>query len=369
MPRHMFFLCFMLASLMLAPSASAMPKSPAELARFNSKLMQTSVTYGSIPSLYRPLYGRVLDADLSMDKEDPVFIVIFPTGPRIYPQRIMVWHMVVNELIDDLAYAVTYCPITGTLAAYDAHMNGANLLFDAEGRLYDGNAVLIDRNTGSLWLQILGMAFEGPLTGRGMPLLPVFWTTWQYARSFYADAPVLLPPQGSRRAYARDPYGSYAKKGTYYDNDILIYPVSRLDRRLPRKTPMLGLEYQGTFLGVDIGYVKKKGVVNFFLGETPMVAVHDRKLNVIRVFNRQIWEKPSLFIIQNSRLTDIATRSLWDISTGKAVEGNMMGASMTQYYGIYSMWFSWYDINPETYVIPGPGEVPADVLNVTPLDK
>ena len=350
-------------------TAQAIPKSPTDLQRITEKLLETSVTYGSIPSLYRPQYGRVMDADLAMDRNDPVFIVEFPTGPRIYPQRFMVWHMVVNELIDDRAYTVTYCPITGTLAAYDASMGGGNLLFDAEGRLYDGNAVLIDRNTGSLWLQLLGMAFDGPLRGRGMPLLPVYWTRWQAAKTVYPQAPVLAAPQGSRRPYARDPYGNYLKKNTYYDNDTLIYSVRFLDRRLPRKNPVLGLEVSGILLAVDISYVKKHGAVNFFLGETPLLAVYDAKLQVVRVFNRQIWAKPSLFVMQHGALTDIATNTRWDASSGRAVQGNMAGASMRQYFGIYSMWFAWYDQNPETILIPGPGEVPRDVLHTPPLDS
>ena len=199
---------------------SARPQNLRQLSEITNKLTETSVSYGAIPALYRPRYDRVQDADLNMSQEDVVFVVMLPGGPRIYPQRFMVWHQVVNELIDDVAYAVTYCPITGTLMAYNASMNGLNLIFDLEGRLYDGNSVLIDRNSGSLWLQETGMAFDGPLLGRGMPTIPVFWTTW--------------------------------------------------------------------------------------------------------------------------------------------------GASMKQYFGGYSMWFAWYSLNPETFVIPGPGEVPADLLSLTP---
>lgn len=194
-----------------ATPLSARPQNLRQLSEITNKLTETSVSYGAIPALYRPRYDRVQDADLNMSQEDVVFVVMLPGGPRIYPQRFMVWHQVVNELIDDVAYAVTYCPITGTLMAYNASMNGLNLIFDLEGRLYDGNSVLIDRNSGSLWLQETGMAFDGPLLGRGMPTIPVFWTTWGAARRVYPDAPVLAQPRGSR-PYGRDPYGSYLKK-------------------------------------------------------------------------------------------------------------------------------------------------------------
>lgn len=30
------------------------------------------------------------------------------------------------------------------------------------------------------------------------------------------------------------------------------------------------------------------------------------------------------------------------------------------------MWFAWYSLNPETLVIPGPGEVPAKLLSLNP---
>ena len=44
----------------------------------------------------------------------------------------------------------------------------------------------------------------------------------------------------------------------------------------------------------------------------------------------------------------------------------MQGASMKQSFGVYSMWFAWYSLNPETFVIPGPGEVPAELLSLNP---
>ena len=119
-------------------------------------------------------------------------------------------------------------------------------------------------------------------------------------------------------------------------------------------------------MAVDIAYVKKKGAVNFFLGPSALLAVHDPQLDVVRIYNRQIWAEPFLFVSQYGRLMDINTRSVWDPATGKALDGNMRGASMKQYFGGYSMWFAWYSLNPETLVIPGPGEVPADLLSLTP---
>lgn len=354
--------CCLLALCLWAATPLARPGSMEELAKITDRLLSTGVGYGSIPALFRPDYDRVADATLSSSDDETVFVVMLPDGPRIYPQRILVWHQIVNEVVDDVAYAITYCPTTGTLMAYDASMGGLNLIFDLEGRLYDGNSVMIDRNSGSLWLQETGMAFEGPLMGRGLPFLPVFWTTWGAARRTFPDAKVLARP-GGNRPYGRDPYGSYQREDTYYHNDRLIYPVQRLDRRFHRKTPMLCLEYEGSLLAIDVGYVRRKGAVNFFVGPHALLAAYDPKLGVVRVFNRSVWAEPFLFVARHGRLLDLSTRSLWDPATGRAVEGSMKGASMPQFYGGYSMWFAWYSMNPETLTVPGPGEVPENLLS------
>lgn len=366
--------CLLALLVILASFASskvsARPQNLGQLADITRYLVDVPMP-GAIISLYRPGYESVGEADLKMTHNEVAFVVMFPDGPRIYPQRYLVWHQVVNELFNDHAYAVTYCPITGTLMAYDASMQGLNLIFDVEshtgtngtaGFLYDGNSVLIDRNSGSLWLQEMGMAFDGPLLGRGMPTIPVFWTTWGAASRVFPNAPVLAKPRG-KRPYGRDPYGSYLKKDTYYDNDILAYQPRWLDRRFHRKTPMLCLEYDNFLLAVDIGYVKKKGVVNFFLGPAPLLAVHDKRLDVVRIYSRQVWAEPFLFVMKDGQLMDLNTRSNWDVVTGKATSGNLRGASMKEFFGVYSMWFAWYSLNPETLVIPGPGEVPENLLS------
>lgn len=367
-------LCLPVLTLFCAPGKSlARPMSLAELAE--TMLHVTPVPMpGAISALYRPIFDTVYESELKLSPSEIVFVAMLPEGPRIYPQQYLVWHQVINELVDDHAYAMTYCPITGTLACYDARIEGVNLIFDVEGHetqdgfftfLYDGNTIMVDRNTGSLWLQETGMAFDGPMLGRGMATLPVYWTTWNQAKKVFPDAPVMARPRGMR-PYGRDPYGSYDRKDSYYHNDDLAYPVRRTDRRLPRKTPMLGLELDNYLLAVDIEYVKEKGAVNFFMGRYPLLAVFDPVLGVVRIYDRQVWAEPFLFVLRNGRLTDLTSHTVWDPSTGMAIEGNLKGAEMRQYFGIYTMWFAWYSINPETLVIPGPGEVDEALLTTRP---
>ncbi len=344
-------------------SSFAMPRTNEELKHIFDTLTQTPVEYGSIPALYNPELITVSDANNSLDKTDQVFLVAYPNGEiRVYPQRIMVWHEVVNELIDGQSYAVTYSPISGCFASYESTLNGTNLMFDVDGRLYNNNSVLRDRNTGSLWLQITGVAFEGPLKGRGLKLLPIIWTNWEKARTAFPNAKVMTKPLNTQRSYGRDPYGSYEPGVvSYYQNETIHFQVSKYDKKFKPKNEIIGIEYKNLFLSIDIDYVKKEGFVNFFVGPYPLLAVHDKYLDIIRVFTRNVWDQATLFNVVNGQLVDIDTNTVWNMD-GIAVDGKLKGASLEQLFGIYSFWFVWSAINNDTITVPGESMVPKSAL-------
>ncbi|MCH5276295.1 MAG: DUF3179 domain-containing protein [Desulfovibrionaceae bacterium] len=352
-----------LASVMAPQFADAMPHTLKELRAMTDQLIKTGLVHGDIPSLNSPAFVEVREASMGLEANDPVFVVPLPDGVRIYPQKILVWHEVVNEVIKGEPFCISYCPLSGCLAVYAARANNQNLILDAEGRLFNSNAVLIDRNTGSLWSQMLGVAIDGPLTGTGLRILPCYWSNWGHAREFYSDAKVLQTPRGGWRNYNRDPYGSYLTPDNYYDDERILYPLTRLDSRLPAKTQILGLEIDNNFMAVDVNYIRKVKVANFYSGLTPLVAIYDSRLDVARVFERSVWEghSPALFVWQDGVLRDIQTRSEWDMD-GRCVRGNLEGASMEQKFGIYAFWFAWAAFNPETELVPGPTVVPDSAL-------
>lgn len=344
--------------------AHALPKTQAELREIFDGLTKTSIKHGDIPALFNPPTITVNDASNVYEDEEPMLLVAFPDGIgiRMYPQSTLVWHEVVNEYLRSRPYCVTYSPISGSFAAYESSVDNVDLIFDSEGRLYNNNSVLIDRNTGSLWLQLPGIAFDGPLAGKGLKQLPVLWTDWAHARKAFPKAQVVSRPRGTSRQYGKDPYGSYHAKDSYYQSDIIYYPLSRLlDRRLPPKTPVVGLEVENLFFAVDIGYVKKARSVNFFLGPLALLAVYDDAVGSVRVFKRNVWGEVALFRMENKQLVDIETGSKWNMD-GLAVAGNLKGASLDAVFGVYAFWFAWAAMYPDTAVVPGPTVVPDSAL-------
>ncbi len=361
---RVFALFAFLAALILSTaSVQAMPRTMKELSEIASRLHKTGLAHGDIPSLNSPDFLPLNEGGMNLEPNDPVFVVPLPDGVRIYPQRIMVWHEVVNELIRGVPYCISYSPVSGSLAVYESRVGSQNLIFDAEGRMYNSNTVLIDRNTGSLWPQMLGMAVEGPLAGSGMRIRPCYWTAWKFARATFPDAKVLATPRGNWRNYNRDPYGSYLTPGNYYDNDKILYPMTAIDNRMPPKTRILGLEVDANLVALDIDAVRKARVVNFYVGLAPLAAIYDSRLDVIRVFDRDIWEgrTPALFAVKNNVIHDVQTRSVWNMD-GVCQDGNLKGARMEQRFGMYAFWFAWSAFHPETDTVPGPSVVPDSAL-------
>lgn len=351
------------ALLCLAVPAAAGPRTDDDLKQLAGQLLETGVKPDAIPALYRPEYTTTISAALSLEDPEPVFVVRLPDGPRIYPQRIMVWHEVINEVVGDATFCITYSPLTGVLAAYRGQAGRFMTTFGVDGRLLYNNTVLFDRASGSLWSQLLGIAIDGPLRGKVLQRIPAWWTTWGLARAALPDARVLATPTAIRRSYGKDPYGSYLLPGTYYDDDRIMYAVPKLDRRMKPKTPILGMDMQGQQLAIDVPAVRKDGVANIDQGPTPLLAVVDRRLDVIRVYDRTVWGKPATFALKkgsSNRLVDTESGSEWSID-GKAEAGPMKGAVLNELIPVNAMWFAWSSFHPATLVVPVNDAWPAPV--------
>ncbi len=350
-------------------NAYALPRSIEELKKIPESVVKTSVTYGAIPSINKVEYLSMADANLTLSNEDVVFIIKMPNDPndiRIVSQSLMVWHEVVNfHEFDGSSYSLTYSPLSASVAFYDTKINRQNLILDANGQLYNSNSVLIDRNTGSLWSQLLGLCFEGPLLGRGFTQEPVLWTKWLYAKKVFKTAKVVAHPKVAQsRLYGRDPYGSFNKTDTYYQDNEINYPITHFDRRMHPKTLVYAIEENKAPLAVDMSYIKKKKVVNFYLGPRALVAFYDKDLDTTRIFDRSFWhsDKPALFTYKNNTIQDFLTKSVWT-ADGKCISGNLVDASMQEIFGIYSFWFAYAAMHPETFTVPGENDVPDFALD------
>ena len=322
-----------------------------QLTTMADNLVETSVKPDQIPALYKPRYLSVTDASLSMNDDEVVFIIRLGSYVRIFPQRILVWHEIVNEELDGHYYSVAYSPLTGAVTGYRGTAGNFKTIFGVTGKLLNANTVMFDRATGSMWPQITGVAINGSLKGSKLDRFQVLWSRWGNAKKVHPTAMVLSRSTGFRRNYGKDPYGSYSRRGTYYDSQQITYPVMNKDNRLPPKERIVGIEYSPTRGVLVRNRIKRDGVYNFAFSGKPMVAYWDRELETVRIYERVTNGKMLEFRTRGNQIVDTATRSVWS-PDGKCVSGILRGNSLPPVVGVDMMWFAWAAFYPESQILP-----------------
>ena len=88
-------------------------------------------------------------------------------------------------------------------------IEGRRYYFSVSGLLYKRNALFYDRETDSLWSQLLSQAVTGPMTGARLALLPAEETTWEAWKAQHPGTRVLSLVTGYDLDYGHDPYAAY----------------------------------------------------------------------------------------------------------------------------------------------------------------
>lgn len=206
-----------------------------------AKIISGGPPKDGIPSIDRPRFVSVKMADKWIEENELVLAIIHKGVKKVYPLQVLVWHEIVNDDIAGDPVLITYCPLCGSGIAYERKLNGKAVEFGTSGKLYNSNLVMYDRQTGSYWSQIGGLAIVGELTGMRLNPLSIDTVVWRDWRSEHPDSEVLSRDTGFSRPYGNDPYGSY------YEDSFLYFPVENEQRRIHPKTVVFGLEVNGVY--------------------------------------------------------------------------------------------------------------------------
>jgi hypothetical protein len=200
-----------------------------------------------IPSIDDPQFESVQQADTHLSDTLSGVNVMIDGTRRFYPFQILVWHEVVNDVIDGVPVAVTYSPLTQSVAVFDRRLGDTVLEFGVSGMLYNNNLLMYDRETKSLWSQILGKGVVGERKDAPLRTYPFSIMTWADFRAEYPSAEVLSRKTGAIRDYTTDPYAEY-----HLDPIDIWFPLSNLDDRLDPKALVYGVINNGTPLAVPV---------------------------------------------------------------------------------------------------------------------
>lgn len=156
-------------------------------------IVHTGESKDQISSIDDPQFVSVQDSDWS---DDAVMYVYHHNGiTKVYPQSLLDGHEIVNDMIDDHYFTITYCPITGSGMCWNRRINNRITEFGVSGILYNENLVPYDRNTNSYWSQMKMQSIYGQLKG-SIPehnlLIQTFFFT---VKTIFSDALVLSNKQ------------------------------------------------------------------------------------------------------------------------------------------------------------------------------
>ncbi len=259
-----------------------------------------------IPAINQPKFETAVEATW-LRESDRVLALVIEGQAKAYPIRILNWHEIVNDKVGSQHFVVSYCPLCGSGIVFAANIAGTSLQFGVSGLLYNSDVLLYDRNSNSLWSQLMGKAVSGKLKGTRLPQLVATHTSWKDWQEKHPDTLVLSRDTGYRRDYRKSPYSGYER-------------TKRLKFRVSNKAPadyhpkerVIGLEMDGLFKAYPYQELSKNGKAKFsdtFAGQ---------KLNIH-------WSEQA--------------------RSGTVTDENGVALPV-----ISSFWFAWFTFHPDTEV-------------------
>ncbi len=301
-------------------------------------------TAEAIPSIDKPLFESVSAADQYLDNEGYGLVVRSGSHVRFYPYQILVWHEIVNDVMDGKPLLVTYDPLTYTGVLFDPKVKDESLTFGTSGKLLNSNLLMQDRKTKSLWSQATGQAVMGQRKGTALSMRPSLTITWADFKSAYPEGSVLSSHTGVTRDYTHDPYGNY------HTSNAVLFPVRHVDPWLDMKTLVFGYATQNGQRAYPTDLIQQAVTSNDTIGGNAICLFWDAKLKTVRGYRRDPNGTPLTFNKwDNNQFIDVETNSVWN-ADGQAVSGSMRGTTLAPIVLQNSFWFSWAAFYPNTLV-------------------
>lgn len=344
--------------------ASALPPRHLDEATFPVSLVDRDriVSGGpppdGIPSLDDPVFAPARRVDWVADDE-AVLVLQLGDTVRAYPAQVMIWHEIVNDVVDGVPVAVTYCPLCNSGLAFERRVGGRVLDFGTSGALYQSALVMYDRQTESLWTHFDGRAVVGALVGSELSLLPLSTLPWRELVGAHPDALVLTRDTGYARPYGRNPYVGYDRG----DGPLTGFFTGDVDARVQAMARVVGVHAGGESVAVRTGTLARRGVMPAVLDGRAVTLWHApgtaSALHRPRVADGDDVGATGVFYAD--RLADgrpapgpfrrvggsfvDGQGGTWNL-LGEAVEGPLRGARLEPVPHVDTFWFAWSTYRP-----------------------
>ncbi|MBT98822.1 MAG: hypothetical protein CL902_09375 [Dehalococcoidia bacterium] len=315
-----------------------------------------------IPPLDRPRFESIEEAASVMNDLEPIVTLEVNGESRAYPLAILTWHEVVNDVVGGVPVTVTFCPLCNSGLAFERTLDGRVFDFGVSGNLRNSDLIMWDRQTQTWWQQLTGEAIIGELAGHQLPFLPASIISWADFKTANPEGLVLSRNTGYNRPYGSNPYSGYDR----VDRPPFLYDGEE-DARLLPKERVAALEIGEVSAAFPFKVLETERVVNYPINGTDVVVFFkpgtvsalDRALIIdsndvgsTGVFDGHLDGQKLTFNLKDGNFVDDQTGTVWNILS-EAVEGPMVGKSLTPIVHGNHFWFAWGTFNPETLIYSG----------------
>ena len=304
-----------------------------------------------IPAVTDPEFVSVDDASAWIGAAEPVIMVIKGELKKAYPLQILMFHEIVNDTIDGMPVAVTYCPLCNTSVVFKAEVDGRRLDFGTTGRLRFSNLLMYDRQTESWWQQASGTGVIGTYTGTELEIYPSIILSFSELQNLHPDAAVQTKNTGYGRPYGENPYVGYdsGSPWAYRNGPALPEGVDPMERAV-----MVRIGGEEKVLRYE--EVEKEGLITDTLGGAEIAAIwgpgvaspldtreirSGRDVGNVNVFYQNTATRDLELYFDNGVMKDRETGSAFN-AAGLGTDGPLKGEQLIPAPAIQHFWFSAY---------------------------
>jgi hypothetical protein len=283
-----------------------------------------------------------------VDADDKVLAIRIGVTVHAYPIRIMGYHHIVNDVVGDVPIAVTYCTLCHTGLVWSRILDGRTLHFRLAG-INNGNALMRDEETSSIWQQSTGESIFGPLKGRQLALIHSDELTFGQWRKEEPDGLVLKPDAPYQSEYEAKDWEEHVDK-----------TPTVIDTRKSGISPhelMLGVTISGNSKAYPIRAILAAKVIQDRIAGNSILILVGPDQSSIRVFQARLSDQPMTFLPnkdasqsgQVASIEDVETGSIWNFQ-GCAVDGKLAGSCLKRLDANKDYWFDWMNHHPAAEV-------------------
>ena len=309
--------------------------SPADWLVPKEEVIDAGVGKDGIPSLDNPQFstpdeiGPFFDQELVLGIEHGGML-------KAYPMPILDWHEIVNDEVNGLYLAVTYCPLTATAVGWKRKFGEVVTTFGVSGLLYNNNLMPYDRRTNSTWSQQRLECVNGNMAGRVPVTYNLIETTFATWKKAFPESLVMNANTGFDRRYSIYPYGDYRE-----NQDLLFFPVAGTDGRMPAKERVLGvLQENGVKVFRFNGKEDGTEVIHAEVDGTEIVVVRSNKDSYNTAFYNRAGAR--FTAVQNGLPVIMRDDdgNNYDLA-GRVLDGPLKGEKLAAPTAFIGFWFSW----------------------------